>query len=80
MLYFFIEKMHWIFIVCTYIRPKLSCIVNGFLYKYTLIQNSTFSKKINNSIKNRAKVTNNASNNRYFFALSVCKTRYKTLL
>ena len=35
---------------------------------YTLVQNLTFSKKVNNSTKNRAKMTNNISNNRYCFA------------
>ena len=47
---------------------------------YTLVQNLTFSKKANNSMKNRARVTNNASNDRYFFALFVCKTNVKILL
>ena len=47
---------------------------------YTLVQNLTFWKKANNSMKNSAKVTNNVSNNRYFFALLVCNTKYKTLL
>ena len=41
---------------------------------YTLVQNLTFSGKANNSMKNRARVTNNASNNRYFFALFVGNT------
>ena len=44
---------------------------------YTLVQNLTFSKKANNSMKNRARVTNNASNNRYFFALFVCNFNLK---
>jgi hypothetical protein len=44
---------------------------------YTLVQNLTFSKKANNSMKNRARVTNNALNNRYFVALFVCNTNFK---
>ena len=44
---------------------------------YTLVQNLPFSKKTNNSMKNSARVTNNASNNRYFFALFVCNTNFK---
>ena len=44
---------------------------------YTLVQNLTFSKKANNSMKNRARVTNNASNDRYFFVLFVCNTSFK---
>ena len=44
---------------------------------YTLVQNLTFSKKANNSMKNSTRVTNNASNNRYFFALFVCNTNFK---
>ena len=47
---------------------------------YTLVQNLTFSKKVNNSMKNSARVTNNASINGYFFALFVCSTNFKTLL
>ena len=43
----------------------------------TLVQNLTFSKKANNSMKNNAKVTNNTSNNRYFFALFVYNTKFK---
>ena len=44
---------------------------------YTLVKNLTFSKKANNSMKNSARVANNASNNRYFFALFVCNTNFK---
>ena len=44
---------------------------------YTLVQNLGCSKKSNNSMKNRARVTNNDSNNRYFFALFVCNTSFK---
>ena len=33
---------------------------------YTLVQILIFSKKANNSMKNSARVTNNASNNTYF--------------
>ena len=50
---------------------------------YTLVQNLTFSKKANNSMKNRARVTNNNSNDRYFFCyLSVTLTlkfKYKSI-
>jgi hypothetical protein len=46
---------------------------------YTLIQNFIFLEKPNNSMKNNAIVTNNASNNRYNFALFVCKTNFKIL-
>ena len=51
--------------------------MNFFLY--TLLQNLDFWKKANNSIKNRARVANNASNNRYCFALFVCNIKLKTL-
>ena len=44
---------------------------------YTLVQNLTFSGKANNSMKNRARVTNNVSNNRYLFALFVYNTKFK---
>ena len=47
---------------------------------YTLVQNLGFSKKANNSMKNSTEVTSNASNDRYFFALLVCSTKFKTLL
>ena len=47
---------------------------------YTLVQNLTFSKKANDSMKNSARMTNNASNNRYFFALFVCNAKFKILL
>ena len=47
---------------------------------YTLVQNLDFSKKANNSMKNKARVTNNASNNRYFAALFVCNDNFKILL
>ena len=47
---------------------------------YTLIENLTFSKEANNSMKNSARVTNNSSNNRYIFALFVCKNNFKILL
>ena len=47
---------------------------------YILVQNLTFWKKANNSMKNKARVTNNASNNRYFFALFVCNTNFTILL
>ena len=47
---------------------------------YTLVQNLTFSKKANNSMKNSARVTNNASNNRYFFASFECNTNFKAVL
>jgi hypothetical protein len=47
---------------------------------YTLVQNLTFLKKANNSMKNNAKVTYNASNNRYFFALFTCNVNYIFLL
>ena len=45
---------------------------------YTLVQNLTFSKKANNSTKNSARVTDNASNNRYFFALAAYNVNFKT--
>ena len=45
---------------------------------YTLVQNLTFSKKANNSTKNSARVTNNASNNRHFFALVAFSANFKT--
>ena len=44
---------------------------------YTIVQNLTFSGKANNSMKNRARVTNNALNNRYLFALFVSNTKFK---
>ena len=47
---------------------------------YTLVQNLGFSKKANNSMKNSPRVTNNVSNNRYFFDLFVCNTNFKVLL
>ena len=47
---------------------------------YTLVQNLTFSKKANNSMKNSAKVANNASNNKYFFALLVYNAKFIILL
>ena len=47
---------------------------------YTLVQNLAFSKKANKSMKNSAIVTNNVSNNRYFFALFVCIDNFKILL
>ena len=46
----------------------------------TLVQNLTFSKKANDSTKNSARAANNASNNRYLFALFVCNTNSKVLL
>ena len=47
---------------------------------YTLVQNLTFSKKANNSMKNRARVTNNVLNNRYFLRyLSVTLTLSLTI-
>ena len=36
---------------------------------YTLVQNLDFSKKVNNSMKNNARATNNISNNRCLFVL-----------
>jgi hypothetical protein len=47
---------------------------------YTLVQNLGFSKKANNSMKNRATVTNNALNNRYFIALFFYNVKFKVLL
>ena len=47
---------------------------------YTLVQNLTFLKKANNSMKNRAKVTNKVLNDRYFLALLVYYTKIKVLL
>jgi hypothetical protein len=61
-----------------YHKINLEKIMNFSLY--TLVQNLAFSKKANNSMKNRAIVTNNVSNNRYFFALFVCNTKFKNLL
>ena len=46
----------------------------------TLVQNLGFSKRVNNSMKNSAGVTNYTSNNRDFFALFVCNAKFKTLL
>ena len=43
---------------------------------YTLVQNLTFSKKANNSMKNSARQTNNCSNNRRFFALLVYNANF----
>ena len=45
----------------------------------TLVQNLAFSKKANNSMKNRARVTNNIPNNRYGFALRICNVNFKIL-
>ena len=53
--------------------------INNFSL-YTIVQNLTFSKKANNSMKNSAGVTNNTSNNRYFFALFVCNVNVITLV
>ena len=61
-----------------YYKINYEKIINFSLY--TLVQNLTFSKKANNSMKNRARVTNNASNNRYCFALFDCTIKFKTLL
>ena len=61
-----------------YHKTNLEKIANFSLY--TLVQNSTFSKKANNSMKNRARVANNISNNRYYFALFVCNAKFKVLL
>jgi hypothetical protein len=47
---------------------------------YTLVENLTFSKKANNPMKNRARVTNNASNNSYFIVLFVYNVSFKILL
>ena len=47
---------------------------------YTLVQNLTFSKKANNSMKNSTKVANKVSNNRYFIALFVCNVSFEILL
>ena len=56
-------------------KIKLEKNINFSLY--TLVQNLTISKKANNSMQNRARVTNNASNDRWFFALFVCSTNFK---
>ena len=66
-----------------YYKINLKKIMN-FSLLYTLVQNLTFSKKANNSMKNIARVPNNASNNRYFFLpyLSVTLTlkfNYKSI-
>ena len=47
---------------------------------YTLVKNLTFSKKANNSTKNSARVTNNASNNKYYFALFFYNINCKILI
>ena len=44
---------------------------------YTLVQNFGFSKKANNSMENRDEVTNNTSNNWYFFTLFVYNAKFK---
>ena len=46
----------------------------------TLVQNLTFPKKADNSMKDSAKVTNNALNYRYAFALFVGNIMFKILL
>ena len=61
-----------------YYKINFEKIMNSSLY--TLVQNLTFSKKVNNSMKNSAIVTNNASNNKYFFALPAYDTKFKILL
>jgi hypothetical protein len=61
-----------------YHKTNLEKIMNFSLY--TLVQNLTFSKKANNSMKNRARITNNVSNNRYFFALFISNANFKALL
>ena len=43
---------------------------------YTLVRNLDFSKKTNNSMKNSVRVTDNASNNRYFFVLFACNNNF----
>ena len=58
-----------------YYKINLEKSINFSLY--TLVQNLTFSKKANNSMKNKARVANNASNNRHFFAVFVCNTNFK---
>ena len=52
----------------------------NFTLLYTLVQNLGFSKKANNSMKNGARVTNNATIDRHLFALSVCNVNYIFLL
>ena len=44
---------------------------------YTLVQNLTFSKKANNSMKNNASVPHYVSNNRYNFDLFVYNAKFK---
>ena len=47
---------------------------------YTLVQNLTFLKKANDFMRNSARMTNNGSNNRCFFALFSCNKNFKLLL
>ena len=47
---------------------------------YTLVQDFTFTKKADNSMKNNAKATSTTSNNSSFFALPVCNSNFKVLL
>ena len=62
-----------------YHKTDFEEIIN-FSLLYTLVKNLTFSKKANNSTKNSAKETNNASNNRHFFALTICSANFKTFI
>ena len=76
---YFISQKCFFYLVLLYFIIKLISKKNINFSLYTLVQNLTFSKKANNSMKNSNRVANNTSNNRYFFALFFCSTKFKFL-
>ena len=65
-------------VIMFYYKIEREKIMNFSLY--THVQNLGFSKNVDNSMKNSARATDNASNNRYFFVILFCNINFTILL